>query len=82
MTYVLHAHVCLLAVPPKFYEWPRSQQIVHVCLERIRINEPERYKKIIDRASYRSKMSRRRRTRNDLRKEVKDLEADLIKARV
>ena len=55
---------------------------MHVCLERIRINEPERYKKIIDRASYRSKMSRRRKTRNDLRKEVKDLEDDLIKARV
>ena len=82
-----HKHICnvylrLFAVPEGFDSWKRSRQIVHVCLERIRVNDLSRYKDIIARASLRGKISRRRKMIIKYREAVADLKEDLNKAKV
>ena len=76
------ARVSFCTVPVNFYELSRPRQIVLVCLERIRISDPQRYKQIIDRAALRGKMSRRRKQILKNRKAVNDLEKELEEARV
>ena len=70
------------AVPAGFESWKRSRQVVHVCLERVRISDPPRYKEIIARCSLRGKISRRRKMILKYRSAVAELVEDLEKAKV
>ena len=72
----------LALVPAEFHSWKRSQQIVHVCLERIRLTNPERYKEIIKRAALRGRVSRKRRSVWKYRTALQELGVDLAKAKV